>query len=64
MVLDKAQHIADLASPFCQGRGHIHAKHDPGQIGRPVTLLAGGLGTTEMAFESLGVSRIEDDLRV
>ena len=35
-----------------------------GQVGRPVILLAGGLGTTEMAFESIGVSRIEDGLRV
>ncbi len=66
LLLDEAQHIADLASPSSvkvEATSTLNMIHN-GQVGRPVILLAGGLGTTEMAFESLGVSRIEDDLRV
>ena len=66
LVLDEAQHIADLASPSSvkvKTTSTLNMLHN-GHVGYPVILLAGGLGTTEMAFESLGVSRIEDDLRV
>lgn len=66
LVLDEAQHIADLASPASvkvAATSTLNNIHN-GKVGHPVVLLAGGLGTTELAFESLGVSRIEEDLRV
>ncbi|MCY4001531.1 MAG: hypothetical protein OXF84_12105 [Bacteroidetes bacterium] len=66
LVLDEAQHLAKL-----EGRGDNEQRamatldmiHN-GEIGAPVILLAGGLGTTELAFESLGISRIEESCRV
>ncbi len=66
LVLDEAQHLAKLA-----GRGDDEERaaatldmiHN-GELGAPVILLAGGLGTTELAFESLGISWIEDSCRV
>lgn len=66
LVLDEAQHLAKL-----EGRGDNEQRamatldmiHN-GEIGAPVILLAGGLGTTELAFESLGISCIEESCRV
>jgi len=66
LVLDEAQHIADLVSPASvkvAATSTLNMIHN-GKVGRPVILLAGGLGTTELAFESLGVSRIEESLKV
>ncbi len=66
LVLDEAQHLAKI-----EGRGDdedmamatLDMIHN-GEIGAPVILLAGGLGTTDLAFESLGISRIEESCRV
>ncbi|MCY4001373.1 MAG: ATP-binding protein [Bacteroidetes bacterium] len=61
LILDEAQTLAEGNKPEGKDRSiatnllkHIHN----GEMGRPVVLLAAGLGTTLGAFESLGLSRI------
>jgi len=47
LLLDEAQHIADLASPASvkvEATSTLNMIHN-GQVGRPVTLLAGGRET-------------------
>ncbi len=66
LVLDEAQHIAQLTGRddvTDRAMSTLNRIHN-GKIGQPVILLAGGLGTTEIAFESLGVSRLEESCRV
>ncbi len=66
LVLDEAQHLAELVTPEAVKVATMNTldKIHNGKVGLPVFLLAGGLGTTELAFESLGVSRFEDTHRV
>lgn len=65
LVLDEAQKLRFLADslPGRDGRlalDTIDLIHNGG-LGRPVILLAGGLGTTAAAFSSLGISRVDVD---
>ncbi|MCY4169971.1 MAG: AAA family ATPase [Bacteroidetes bacterium] len=66
LVFDEAQHLAKLADRGDEedrAMATLDMIHN-GEIGAPVILLAGGLGTTEFAFESLGISRFEESCRV
>ncbi len=58
LVLDEVQDIRDYAdhSHKPEVKDTLNLIHN-GEVGRPVILLAGGLGTSEDAFSSLGVSR-------
>ena len=62
LILDEAQRIRKLA-----GGDHdasvtdtLNAIHN-GELGKPVILLAGGLGSSQDAFSSLGISRFDRD---
>ena len=61
LVLDEVQNIRDYAdhSHKPEVKDTLNLIHN-GEVGRPVILLAGGLGTSEAAFSSLGVSRFYD----
>ena len=62
LILDEAQRLSTLT-----GGPHDTASVDTldaihnGKLGRPVILLAGGLGSSQAAFGSLGISRFADD---
>ncbi len=58
LVLDEVQDIRDYADhPHKPGVKNTLKLIHNGEVGCPVILLAGGLGTSEAAFNSLGVSR-------
>ncbi len=60
LVLDEAQHLGIEGVVPNEVRGVVTGVLDEihnGKLGRPVVLLAAGLGTTESAFNSLGISR-------
>ncbi len=60
LVLDEAQHLGIEGVVPNEMRGVVTGVLDEihnGKLGRPVVLLAAGLGTTESAFDSLGISR-------
>ncbi len=67
LILDEAQMLGGSNKPV--GQQHtvaanvLKAIHN-GRLGRPVILLAAGLGTTESAFNSLGISRFVRDCTV
>ncbi len=66
LVLDEAQHLSNLTSPMdikSLATSTLNVIHN-GEVGRPVILLAAGLGTVELALNSLGISRYEDHCRV
>ena len=59
LILDEAQDIADLAEDVLirkAAKSALKSIHNGEYVG-PVILLAGGLGHSERAFESLGISR-------
>ncbi len=61
LKLDEAQRLEDLGSDLdtrISVGGVLTAIHN-GHVGRPLVLLAGGLGTTRSAFGSLGIERYE-----
>ena len=64
LILDEAQHLGEDGGP---PQEHIHAVKSllaeihNGELGKPVILLAGGLGMTHAAFRALGISRLADD---
>ncbi len=63
LVLDEAQYLINLNDTPAEkhvARDTLDVIHN-GRIGRPVMLLAAGLGTTESAFTSLGISRFEGE---
>ena len=61
LILDEAQHLGEDGGP---PKEHLHAvkalltEIHNGELGKPVILLAGGLGMTDEAFRSLGISRL------
>ncbi len=60
LVLDEAQHLGIEGVVPNEVRGVVTGVLDEihnGKLGRPVVLLAAGLGTTESTFNSLGISR-------
>ncbi len=66
LVLDEAQYLINLNETPSEkhvARDALDVIHN-GRIGRPVILLAAGLGTTETAFRSLGISRFVRDCTV
>ena len=66
LVLDEAQYLQNLKeTPKEQilARDTLDVIHN-GKVGRPVMLLTAGLGTTETAYGSLGISRINGDCTV
>ncbi len=66
LVLDEAQHLIYLRQGTTEhnsARSTLDVIHN-GDVGRPVMLLAAGLGTTEAALSTLGVSRFESDCTV
>ncbi len=64
LILDEAQMLGGSNKPVSQqhtvAANVLKAIHN-GRLGRPVILLAAGLGTTESAFNSLGISRFEGE---
>ncbi len=64
LILDEAQHLGEDGGP---PQEHLHAvkalltEIHNGELGKPVILLAGGLGLTEDAFRALGISRMAED---
>lgn len=65
LILDEAQRLARTIQPspheqYVRTSTILDSIHN-GKVGRPVILLAGGLGITESVLEGLGVSRIEVD---
>ena len=56
--IDEAQKLARTSGK--QAEDALESIHEGG-LGRPVILLAGGLGLTEQAFDALGVSRFHED---
>lgn len=67
LILDGAQSLGSKGVIPDEMRGVITSvlyKIHNGQLGRPVMLLAAGLGTAETAFNMLDISRFEDDCRV
>ena len=58
LTLDEVQNIRDLTqgAHSLDARSTLNAIHN-GELGRPVILLAGGLGTSKAAFDALGISR-------
>ncbi len=64
LVLDEAQHLGDdppLAAETVATARRVLTRIHNGEVGRSVMLLAGGLGTSQTAFEKLGISRFEGD---
>ncbi len=67
LVLDEAQRLGQAAAPVGEAvatASMVLTSIHNGEIGRPVILLAGGLGTSQHAFEKLGISRFEGDCLV
>ncbi len=67
LILDEAQSLGSKGGIPDEMRGVITSvlyKIHNGQLGRPVMLLAAGVGTAETAFNTLNISRFEDDCRV
>lgn len=62
LLLDEVQTLIDLSEgPHTHlAKATLNAIHN-GQIGCPVILLSGGLGTSENAFYAMGVSRFDKD---
>ncbi len=66
LVMDEAQYLINLNETPSEkhvARDTLDVIHN-GRIGRPVILLAAGLGTTESALNSLGISRFVRDCTV
>ncbi len=61
LKLDEAQRLEDLNRDLDirLSVGEVLTAIHNGEVGRPLVLLAGGLGTTEDAFKVLGISRFE-----
>jgi len=62
LILDEAQSLGkpDILPSTRRGTaGSILNQIHNGKLRRPVVLLAAGLGTTDLAFKSLGISRFE-----
>lgn len=61
LVIDEVQTLSNLVHGpnFSLVATTLNAIHN-GEIGRPVILLAGGLGTSDNAFNALGISRFID----
>ncbi|MXW32003.1 MAG: ATP-binding protein [Rhodothermaceae bacterium] len=61
LILDEAQHLASASDHpverFEDARDLLDTIHNGG-MGKPVILLAAGLGGTEAAFDKLGISRM------
>ena len=67
LVLDEAQALGLKDVVPAQMKGDVTdvlKQIHNGDMGRPVMLLAGGLGTTEAAFSTFGISRFEGDCKV
>ncbi len=66
LILDEAQHLGEDGGP---PKEHLHAvkalltEIHNGELGKPVILLAGGLGMTHAAFRALGISRMAAQCR-
>ncbi len=68
LLLDEAQTTAAVIprsrhEQFTIALKFVKAVHD-GKVGRPVILIAAGLGATSAAFKSLGISRIDPGCRI
>jgi len=66
LVLDEAQRlnkISDGSASHIAAADTLEMIHN-GKLGRPVILLTAGLGTSEAAYGSLGISRIAGDCTV
>ena len=64
LVLDEAQHLGESESvngPYREDVVDLLKKIHNGGVGKPVILLAGGLGMTYAAFRALGISRMKED---
>ena len=64
LVLDEAQRLGRAEAPVGENvatASMVLTSIHNGGLGRAIMLLAGGLGTSEHAFEKLGISRFEGD---
>ncbi len=64
LILDEAQHLGEDGGPPEEHRKPVRTllkKIHNGGIGKPVILLAGGLGRTHAAFRALGISRMKEN---
>ncbi len=63
LILDEAQRLGEnknVNGPYKDKVSDLLTKIHNGGIGKPVILLAGGLGLTEEAFVALGISRMAE----
>ena len=68
LLLDEAQTAAAVIpqssqEQFTSALKFVKAIHN-GKVGRPVILIAAGLGATSAAFDSLGISRFDPECRI
>ena len=64
LILDEAQRMGEsknINGPYKDEVSDLLTEIHNGELGRPVILLAGGLGLTEDAFRALGISRMAED---
>ena len=64
LILDEAQRMGESSNingPYKDEVSDLLTEIHNGELGRPVILLAGGLGLTEDAFRALGISRMAED---
>ena len=67
LVLDEAQQLGQSGAPLNENVGvatNVLGRIHNGRLGRPIMLLAGGLGTSKSAFSSLGISRFANKCTV
>ena len=61
LILDEAQHLGEdsrITGAYKDDVRDLLNQIHNGELGKPVILLAGGLGMTDEAFRSLGISRL------
>ena len=66
LILDEAQHLGEdsrITGEYKDDVRYLLDQIHNGKLGRPVILLAGGLGLTEEAFVALGISRMAEDCK-
>ena len=64
LILDEAQRMGESSNingPYKDEVSDLLTEIHNGELGKPVILLAGGLGLTEDAFRALGISRMAED---
>ena len=66
LILDEAQRLGEsnnINGPYKDEVSDLLYRIHNGKVGKPVILLAGGLGMTYTAFKALGISRMSDEFK-